>query len=151
MTNAPFTAGDLCTRDVVFTDKGMMAGEAARLMRTHHVGSLVVVEERSPTLRIVVGMVTDRDIATAIVGADRDPRAFRIGDVMAADPVTAREGDSITDVLAVMRRKRVRRVPVTGAQGELVGILSIDDILGAVAEQLRALADAVSAADKHEI
>jgi CBS domain-containing protein len=146
----PFTAGDLCTRDVAFTDRGMMAGEAARLMRTHHVGSLVVVDERSPATRIVVGIVTDRDIATAIVGADRDPRAFRVGDIMADGVVTAREADSITDVLAVMRRKRIRRMPVTGAQGELVGILSIDDILGAVAEQMRALADAVSAAGKHE-
>lgn len=147
--NTPFTAGDLCTRTVVFIDTGMMASEAARLMRTHHVGSLVVVEERSPTQRIVVGMVTDRDIATTIVGADRDPHAFRVGDIMAREVVTVREQDTLADVLAVMRRKRVRRVPVTGAQGELIGIVSSDDILPVVAEQLRALADVIGAAGRH--
>lgn len=151
MNSNPFTAGDLCTRTVVVTDKAMMAGEAARLMRTHHVGSLVVVEEKSPQERIVVGMVTDRDIATAIVGADRDPRAFRVGDIMAPDVVTAREQDGMADLLSVMRRKRVRRLPVTGPHGELIGIVAIDDVLAAIAEQMRALADAVSAAGHHEV
>jgi len=145
------TAGDICTRDVVFTDRGMMVGEAARLMRTHHVGSLAVVEERAPARRFVVGMVTDRDIATAVVAADRDPHAFRVGDVMSADVVTARESDSVLDLLEVMRRKRVRRVPVTGAQGELIGLVALDDVLAVVAEQLQALAAAVGAAQRHEV
>lgn len=149
--NIPFSAGDLCTRTVVFTDPGMMASEAARLMRMHHVGSLVVVEEHSPAQRIVVGVVTDRDIATAIVGTDRDPHAFRVGDIMAREVVTAREQDTLADVLAAMRRKRVRRVPVTGPQGELIGIVTSDDILAVVAGQMRALADAIGAAGKHEV
>lgn len=147
---APLTAGDLCIRTVVFADAGMMLGEAARLMRSHHVGSLVVVEERSPAERIVVGMVTDRDIATAVVGQERDPHAFRVGDVMSRDVVTAREQDSVLDLLAAMRRKRVRRVPVTGARGELVGIVALDDLLAVVAEQMQALAEAVGAAQRHE-
>lgn len=149
--NIPLTAGEICTRVVVFTDRGMMLAEAARLMRSHHVGSLVVVDERSPNERLVAGMLTDRDIATAVVGAERDPHAFRVGDVMSADVVTVREQDSILDVLAVMRRKKVRRVPVTGPQGELVGLVSIDDVLAIVAEQMRALADAVGAAQRHEV
>lgn len=149
--NIPLTAGEICTRVVVFTDRGMMLAEAARLMRNHHVGSLVVVDERSPNERIVAGMLTDRDIATAVVGAERDPHAFRVGDVMSADVVTVREQDSILDVLAVMRRKKVRRVPVTGAQGELIGLVSVDDVLAIVAEQMRALADAVGATQRHEV
>lgn len=148
--NIPLTAGEICTRDVVFADRGMTAGEAARLMRTHHVGSLVVVEEKSPAQRIVVGMVTDRDMACAIVAAERDPKAFRVGDVMSADVVTAREQDSVLDLLSVMRRRRVRRVPVTGAQGELIGLVALDDILGIIAEQMQALAGAIGASQRHE-
>lgn len=151
------TAGEICTRDVVFADRGMMLGEAARMMRVHHVGSLVVVDECAPTLHIVVGIITDRDIATAVVAADRDPHAFRVGDVMSADPVTARESDSVPDLLAAMRRKRVRRVPVVGPQGELLGIVAIDDLLTllatqiqALATQIQALAAAVGAAQRHE-
>ena len=148
--HVPLTAGEICTRNVVFTDPGMMLDVAARLMRSRHVGALVVVEERSPRERIVVGMVTDRDLATAVVALERDPKSFRVGDVMSGDVVTAREGDSMLDVLAVMRRKKVRRVPVTGAQGELIGIVSVDDVLAIVAEQLQALAAAVGASQRHE-
>jgi CBS domain-containing protein len=148
--NVPLTAGDICIREVVFADAGMMLAEAARLMRRHHVGSLVVVEERAPTQRLVTGMITDRDIATAVVAADRDPHAFRVGDVMSREVVTAREQDSLLDLLAAMRRKRVRRVPVTGPEGELIGIVTVDDVLGVVAEQMQALAAAVGAAQKHE-
>lgn len=148
--NVPLTAGEICTRTVVYTDRGMMLAEAARLMRTHHVGSLVVVEERSPRERVVVGVLTDRDITTQVVALERDAHAFRVGDIMRPDVVTAREQDSLLDVLAVMRRKRVRRLPVTGARGELIGIVSIDDVLSLVAEQMQALASAVGAAQRHE-
>lgn len=147
----PLTAADICTRTVVFTDAGMMLDEAARLMRSHHVGSLVVVEERSPRERIVVGMVTDRDIAMAVVALERDPHAFRVGDIMSPEVVTVREPDSVLDVLTVMRRKRVRRVPVTGPAGELVGLVALDDVLAIVAEQMQALGAAVGAAQRHEV
>jgi CBS domain-containing protein len=73
-----------------------------------------------------------------------------VGDVMSADVVTVREQDSLLDVLAVMRRKKVRRVPVTGPQGELIGLVSTDDVLAIVAEQVQALAAAVAAAQQHE-
>jgi CBS domain-containing protein len=149
--NARLTAGEICTRSVVFTDRGMLLDEAARLMRSHHVGALVVVEERTPRERVVVGILTDRDIVTAVVALERDPKSFRVADVMAADVVTAREQDSLLDLLALMRRKKVRRLPVTGAQGELIGVVSIDDVLAAVAEQLQAVAAAIGAAQRHEV
>lgn len=148
--NGQLTAGEICTRSVVYTDRGMLVDEAARLMRTHHVGTLVVTEERSPRERTVVGMVTDRDITTAVVALERDPRSFRVGDIMSPDVVTVREEDALLDVLAVMRRKKVRRVPVTGSRGELIGMVSLDDVLAIVAEQMQALASAVSAAQGHE-
>lgn len=146
----PLTAGQICTRTVVHADRGMMLDEAARLMRTHHVGSLVVVEERSPKERIVVGMLTDRDIATGVVALDRDAHAFRVGDIMSTDVVTVREQDSVLDVLAVMRHRKVRRLPVTGGRGELIGLVALDDVLALVAEQMHALAAAVGAAQHHE-
>lgn len=149
--NVPLTAGEICIRTVVFTDRGMLLDEAARLMRTHHVGSLVVVEERSPKERFVVGMITDRDITTGAVALDRDPRAFRVGDIMSPDVVTVREQDSVLDVLATMRHKKVRRVPVTDGRGVLIGVVALDDVLAIVAEQMQALASAVGAAQRHEV
>ena len=67
------------------------------------------------------------------------------------DVVTAREQDSVLDLLELMRRRKVRRVPVTGAQGQLIGIVAADDILAVVAQQLQALAAAVGAAQRREV
>jgi CBS domain-containing protein len=119
-------------------------------MRERHVGCLVVVQELSASQAVVVGMLTDRDVALGVVAADRDPHGMRVGDVMTQDVVKVREEDSLADVLAAMRRKGVRRVPVTGAQDVLVGIVALDDVLAVLAGQLQTMAQAVAAAAGHE-
>lgn len=146
----PINAGDICTRIVTFVYPSMAVNEAARLMREHHVGSLVVVEELSRDSRVVVGMLTDRDIALGVVAADRDPHGMRVGDVMSKDVLTAREEDSVLDLLAAMRRKGVRRIPVVGPRGTLIGIVALDDVLEIVAQEMQAVAGAVGASQKHE-
>ena len=142
-------AGDICNRIVTFAERRMSLVEAAKLMREHHVGSLVVVDE-SGAGRLVVGMLTDRDIVTAVVAKDVDVRALQVGDVMSTDVVTAREGDSLLDTLAVMRRHGVRRVPVTDARGVLQGVLSLDDVTEVVGEQISALVQALTSGRRQE-
>jgi CBS domain-containing protein len=144
----PLNAGAICTRTVTIAYPDMPLNEAARLMREHHVGCLVVVEPQSPEGRIVVGMLTDRDIVTGVVAADRDLHGLRVNDVMSKDLITAREQDSVLDVLAAMRRKRVRRIPVIGPHGMLIGIIAIDDVLELLAEEMQALASAVGATQR---
>lgn len=146
----PLNAGDICTRIVTIAFPSMALNEAARLMRQDHVGSLVIVEELSADERVVVGMLTDRDIAMGVVAADRDPHGMRVGDVMSKDVLTAREQDSVLDLLSAMRRKGVRRIPVTGPRGTLIGIVTLDDVLEVVAQQMQAVATAVGASQKHE-
>ena len=130
-------AGELCSRDVVvaYRDTGLI--EAARLMREHHVGSLVVVGERLSE-KLPIGMITDRDIVVAAVAKKVDPGTLTVGDVMSAGALVVREQDGITDALRMMREKGVRRVPVVSAKGALVGILAVDDILELVAEEMDA-------------
>jgi CBS domain-containing protein len=144
------TAGDVCTRSVAVGYPSLVLSEAARLMRARHVGCLVVVEETAVGENLVVGILTDRDIAMSVVAADRDAHALRIGDVMTRDVVSAREHDSLLDLLAAMRRRKVRRVPVTDPRDLLVGIVSLDDVLAVLAEQMQAVAAAVTAATSHE-
>jgi CBS domain-containing protein len=148
--NQPLTAGDICSRMVTIAYPSLALDEAARLMRQRHVGCLVVVEELSTTESLVVGVLTDRDIAMGVVAADRDPHGMRVADLMSKDVVTAREQDSLLDVVAAMQRRKVRRIPVTGARDVLVGLVSLDDVLAAMAQQMLAVASAVSAAGKHE-
>lgn len=143
------SAGDICTRNVVFVYKNMPVDDAARLMREHHVGTVVVVDEADGDRR-VVGMLTDRDIVTSIVAKDLDPGIIRVGDAMSADLATAREEDSLLDVLAGMRRKGVRRVPVVDAKGLLLGLVALDDVLEVVAEELQMVVKAMESGRERE-
>jgi CBS domain-containing protein len=129
--------GELCNREAVFAYREMGLVEAARLMREHHVGSLVVVVDRLSE-HVPVGMITDRDIVVAAVAKEVDPRTLTVGDVMSAGALAVREQDGITDALRMMREKGVRRLPVVSRSGALAGIVTIDDVLELVAEEMEA-------------
>jgi CBS domain-containing protein len=136
------TAGEFCTRNVAVAFRSTVLDDAARSMRSHHVGCLVIVEETQEG-RVVVGLLTDRDIVTSVVARDVHASSLRVGDAMTEDVVTVREDDSLADVLATMQRRRVRRVPVTGPQDRLVGVISADDLLRLLADQLQTLAQLI--------
>lgn len=143
------TTGEICTRNVTIAFRLTPLDGAAQLMRENHVGCLVVVDEISGK-RVVVGMLTDRDIVTAVVAADLAPSALRVEDVMTTDLVTTREDDSLIDLMRTMRRKGVRRMPVVGQQDELLGIVTLDDVLAILAEELNLLVAAIDSEGKRE-
>ncbi len=149
MMAPPLTAGDLCTREVCVALRTTPLDEAARLMRQYHVGTLVVVDETGRG-RVVVGILTDRDIVTAVVARGVAPETLRAEDVMSADPLVAREAEPVTDLLAAMRRKGVRRVPVVDAGGVLVGLVSLDDVLEVIADALRLVVQAMDSGRRRE-
>ena len=127
--------GEICNREVVFAYRGTPLVEAARLMREHHVGSLVVVVDRLSE-RVPVGIVTDRDITVGVIAKGLDPRPLTVGDVISEELLSVREQDSLADALRLMRSRGVRRLPVLTHSGALAGIVTIDDILELVAEEL---------------
>ena len=118
----------------------------AQLMREHHVGSLVVVNQTG-ALRRPIGIITDRDIVLEAVAPMLDPRTLTVAEVMGASVATVRDDDDVIDALARMREQGVRRIPVTDAAGELAGIVAMDDLLVTLAEQLKGIA-AVCAAER---
>jgi CBS domain-containing protein len=142
-------AGDMCNRTVVIADRRMSIVQAAQLMRAQHVGSLVVVDELTEGRR-PVGMLTDRDIVTAVVAKEVDPATVCVEDLMSADVVTALETDSMTDMLATMRRKGLRRLPVINGKGVLIGLVTMDDMLAIQAEQLTGLVQAIESEARRE-
>ena len=135
--------GEICNREVVVSDKTMSVVEAARLMRTHHVGDLVVVDERDGR-KLPVGIVTDRDIVVEVVAAGVNPDALKVGDIMGLDVATVRESEGLFEALRYMRDKGVRRMPVVDSAGGLVGLLTLDDLLSLLAEEMTELAQLVS-------
>lgn len=107
------------------------AQAAAGRMRDHGVGTLVVVDaDRRPT-----ALVTDRDLALRVVAEGRDPNRVAVGEVASAPAATVPEEASIESALGTMRAHRVRRLPVVGTDGRLVGILALDDVLDLLAEE----------------
>jgi CBS domain-containing protein len=135
--------GEICNRDVVIAEKALSVVDAAQLMRTHHVGDLVVVEEKAGR-RHPVGIVTDRDIVVEVVAAGVDPDALKVGDIMGPEVATVHESEGLFEALRYMRGKGVRRMPVVDHEGVLVGILTLDDLLSLLAEELTELAKLVS-------
>ena len=142
-------AGELCNRDVVFAYRGTRLVEAAKLMREHHVGSLVVVVDRLSE-RVPVGIITDRDIVLAVVARELDARSLSVGDVLGGDLLTVREQDSMADVLRVMRQRGVRRVPVVTHSGALAGILTLDDLIDIFAEEMDDFSRTLARGRAHE-
>ena len=127
-------------RQVVICSPATGLVEAARLLRDYHVGSLVVVERTGGGARVPVGVVTDRDIV--VDGVAEHPDSFTsltVAQVMTSELVTAREDEDVATVLSRMTSFGIRRVPVVDTQGMLQGILTYDDLVEWMAEQLGGL------------
>lgn len=135
--------GEICNRDVVFVRREDTVLEAAKLMRQHHVGNLVVVDEKSGR-RTPVGILTDRDIVLEIMAKEVPLESVTVGDVMSPDPITVTEDRGVWDTIKLMRAKGVRRLPVVNRDGGLEGILTVDDLLGLLTEELADLARLVT-------
>lgn len=135
-------AGDVCNRVVVIAERALSLVQAAQLMRERHVGCLVVVDETGEG-RLPVGMLTDRDIVTAVVARELDAAQLTVGDVMSHELTSVLEDESIKDMLTTMRRKGIRRLPVVTPRGMLAGLVTLDDLLSLMAEHLREMAAVV--------
>lgn len=129
------SAGEYCNRGVVIVVKSASVREAVNLMRIHHVGDVVVVDKEGGD-PVPLGILTDRDIVIEVLAEDVDLDKVNVGDVMSYDLVTVDEDTRLMDVIKVMRKKGVRRIPVVNKSNVLVGILSADDVIELVAEQL---------------
>jgi CBS domain-containing protein len=136
--------GLICQRDVVTIRESEDLTAAAQRMREEHIGYLIVVEadQLDRSLR-PVGVLTDRDIVIAVVAKGVDPHTLTVGDVMTRQPVVVTQDSSVRATLQEMRRIGVRRVPIVGARGDLVGMVSIDDILETLAEELGNIAGSI--------
>jgi len=131
--------GELCTREVYIVNADEPLSQAVHEMRRRNVGCVIVVERRGDRV-VPVGIVTDRDIVRALPDYPDGIGRARVADVMTREPLTLAEDSSIVEGMGRLRARGVRRAPVTAANGDLVGIVSSDDCLGIVAEQLDSLA-----------
>lgn len=135
--------GEICNREVVIAQRETTVLEASRLMRQYHVGDLVVVDETDGK-RVPVGIVTDRDVVLEVVSMELDASVLTAGDIMGLELATVRESEGIFETIRYMRTKGVRRLPVVDAQGALIGIITLDDLLELLTEEMSELSKLVS-------
>ena len=136
--------GKLCNRNVVTVREMDELTSAAQLMREKHIGYLVVVKPNVVDGTVTpIGVITDRDIVIAVVAREINPRSLTVGDVMTRQPAVVDEESSLSTALQLMRRIGVRRMPVIGRGGMLVGVLSLDDVLDALAGEMTDVAGSI--------
>lgn len=132
---------DFATDTVVVADPETTALAAAKLMRKHHVGALVVVDGLESNRPI--GIVTDRDLVLALMAEGLDPEVFTAGDIMSVELVTASAALDAMDAVQLMRANRLRRIVIVDDDGRLAGIVSMEDLLELLTRELAALAAGV--------
>lgn len=136
--------GEICTREVVCTTADTPVAAAAKLMRQYHIGDVIVTRNDGGGKRVPLGIVTDRDIVLAVVAPELAPTALTVGDIMGQELITAGEEEDVFDAIQRMRNKGVRRMPIVDGDGVLAGIVSIDDIIEVLAEEMSELARLIS-------
>ena len=140
---------DICTIDTISCSRDETVQGAALLMRKHHVGDLVVVDGDGGQA-IPVGILTDRDIVVSVVALGLDPASLQVGDIMSDDLLTCREDDDVYQTIEHMRVRGIRRVPVVNSSGALAGIVSADDLLEFLAEEMGDLSRISGSQQAHE-
>ncbi|HVL75219.1 MAG TPA: CBS domain-containing protein [Noviherbaspirillum sp.] len=134
---------DFCNTDVVICDADTAVPDVAGLMRAHHVGDVIVIEERDGR-RFPAGIVTDRDIVLEAVSVGLDVKVFTAGDLMTSPLITVNATSGVFETLQTMSRHRVRRIGVVHEDGSLYGVVSADDLIKLLAQELTSLTVAIA-------
>jgi CBS domain-containing protein len=118
---------EIMTRDPRTTTPDASLQDAARLMKQANVGLIPVVEGKGSNN--LVGVITDRDIAIRVVADGRDATSTTVREAMSGSPSTCRHDDDVDDVMELMGKEQLRRVPIVDERGSLVGIVAQADIV----------------------
>ena len=125
---------ELCKRGVVTIHRNATVEAAAQMMRASHIGNVIVVD--AADTRRPVGIITDRDIVVAVVAQGLAPSQTAVGSVMSAPLVSLTEDDTFIEALDKMAARGVRRAPVLDRNGQLRGLVSVDDLVPLLAREL---------------
>lgn len=141
--------GEICNREVIICRIGDSLKDAAKLMRAYHVGSVVVIHEDDGR-RIPIGIITDRDILVEVLAREFPLSQVAVGEIMGSELVTIDKDKDVFSTIKMMCEKGVRRLPVVDEWNGLVGIITLDDLLDFLFEEIRDLSKIFSQQKKWE-
>ena len=131
------SAGKLGPQDVITASPSDSIETVASRLGSENVGAVVITEDNKP-----VGMITDRDIALSV--GEHDDLADQSADqIMTSDPVTIREDEDAMAISQKIGDAHIRRLPIVDDGGELTGIVTLDDLVATIGEQLENVADVI--------
>ena len=116
---------------VVSIEPDVTVLDATRKMNRWKIGSLVVTSDsgdEATGCERVIGMFTERDVLTRVVGAQLDPATTRVEEVMTRGVIFARRETDVDEIADMMRGRRIRHLPVCDAAEQLIGLISIGDL-----------------------
>ena len=126
-----------CREQVVAVSPDTPAVEVARIMGEKNVGSVVIVTgDNRP-----VGVITDRDLAVRVMAREMNPGEVRAGEIPTRDVITFRDSMGIYEAIQKMTAEGIRRMPVVDDAGKLIGIVTMDDIIRMLGEEMAAIAE----------
>ena len=114
----------------ILLPKSASVSEAARLMHTHDVGAVLIVEGGE-----LVGIFTERDVSFRVIAAGFKPDTITLGEVMTPEPQTVSANDTALSALERMAEHHFRHLPVADGH-DLVGVVALRDVLAGATRQL---------------
>ena len=129
--------GELGPEDVATVERDAQISEVVDQLESENVGAIVVIENDEP-----VGIVTDRDVALALNQME-DLATGEVQSIMTENPVTLHEDDEDMEISRVIEEENVRRIPVVDDDGKLTGIVTLDDLVATVGEELGNVSDTI--------
>jgi CBS domain-containing protein len=135
---------DILKHKVVATTKDTYIKDAASLMYTNNVGAVVVTEKREGNKQVPVGILTDRDIALSISKNSNFDSHKKIETIMSKNVILCRPEDGVSNVIQKMRDNGIRRMPVVDNHDYLLGVISSDDLLLTIGEEIGELSEIIT-------
>ena len=133
--------GDCIRSDVVTASPDKTVDEIACMMENENVGSVIITKNDRP-----IGIVTDRDLALRIAAKGRDSRKTAVREIMTKDPFVVSKDDTLCSVVERARDCGVRRMPVVDSNKKLVGIITMDDVLRLLSQEMGCVTDIIGKA-----
>lgn len=130
---------NFCQKQVVRISPNESVSEACRLLKEQNVGCVIVENDGK-----LCGILTDRDIALKVTGEERDPRHTKVREVMTQDPIRISVDKDLRHLTSLMHAYNVRRVPIVNGFDTTVGIVTLDDLIALLGDEMSEIGKAIA-------
>jgi predicted transcriptional regulator len=129
----------LMTKEITSLPENATVLDAAKYMTDMNVGSVIITDGKNKP----VGILTDRDIVTKVIANEKEPKSVKVKDIMTSPVTTINVEKDIIDATRLMAEHWIRRLPVVDQTGKVVGVMSLDDILIFLGQEIQNIANAL--------